>query len=223
MLRICFKRAALPAFALLGALAASLSAVEIKGRVITPGGRPIASAVVVHRASGASAVSDPAGAFSLSLPGVEKGALAVSHPEHAEAAVRFNASGPDLELSVVLTPLIRQQEEVVVTALRYPEPSFGVPASESVLTSETIAESLPPNIAEGVKGMAGVTNLGTGGFSLVPNIRGLARNRVLILVDGAREICFGLVKDRAERYQGMLDFCRWYSRLGESSPAQGRE
>ena len=36
--------------------------------------------------------------------------------------------------------------------------------------------------------------------------------------EGAREICFGLVKDRAERYQGMLDFCRWFS-----SQSVGRE
>jgi len=48
-------------------------AVEIKGRVLTPAGRPIAGAVVQHRASGARAECDGAGAFELSLPDINRG------------------------------------------------------------------------------------------------------------------------------------------------------
>jgi len=161
-------------------------AVDIKGRVVTPAGRPVAGAAVQHRASGARTECDGAGAFELSLPDIDKGTIEVSHPDYADETVRFAGPGPVLEMTIILVPLIRRQEEVVVTALRYPEPSFAVPASESVVTSETIAESMPSNIAEGLKTMTGVTNLGSGGFSLVPSIRGLARNRILILVDGAR-------------------------------------
>ena len=34
-------------------------------------------------------------------------------------------------------------------------------------------------------------------------------------VQGAREICLGLIMDRDERCQGMLDFCKWFSRFSE--------
>jgi len=180
------KRLFWPALVLLFALPVSLAGVEIKGRVVSSGGRFIAGAAVLHRASGARSVTDDGGVFKMSLPGIDRGRIEVAHPEYEAETVRFNAPEPVLELNIVLVPLIRQQEDVVVTALRYPEPSFGVPASESVVTAENIAESMPPTIAEGLKTMTGVTNMGSGGFSLVPNIRGLARNRILILVDGAR-------------------------------------
>lgn len=34
-------------------------------------------------------------------------------------------------------------------------------------------------------------------------------------VQGAREICLGLIRDRDERCQGMVDFCKWFSRFSE--------
>jgi len=39
-------------------------------------------------------------------------------------------------------------------------------------------------------------------------------------VEGARDICFGLAKGE-ERYQGMLDFCRWLGKVGGESSDQG--
>jgi hypothetical protein len=39
-------------------------------------------------------------------------------------------------------------------------------------------------------------------------------------VQGAREICFGLAKGE-ERYQGMLDFCRWLEKVRGQSSDQG--
>ncbi len=34
-------------------------------------------------------------------------------------------------------------------------------------------------------------------------------------VQGARDICFGLAKEE-ERYQGMLDFCTWFTKIRDS-------
>ena len=45
---------------------------------------------------------------------------------------------------------------------------------------------MPANVAEGLSATPGVAALGSGGFSLVPSVRGLARRRVLYLIDGAR-------------------------------------
>ena len=74
----------------------------------------------------------------------------------------------------------------MVTALRYPESSIDVPAASSIVSGETLSEKLAPNINEALQDVPGVGALGSAGFALVPSIRGLARRRVLYLVDGAR-------------------------------------
>jgi outer membrane receptor protein involved in Fe transport len=161
---------------------------EIRGRVTNAQGKSIAEAVVIHRQSGNKALTDEEGNFILEAP-VPEGAkiqVEVIHPDYFEELVTAPVRGREEPLRVVLVPLIRQREEVVVTALRYPEPSSVVPAAGSVIPAETLAEKMVPNITSGLSGLPGVSSLGSGGFSLVPNIRGFARNRVLIMVDNAR-------------------------------------
>ncbi len=34
-----------------------------------------------------------------------------------------------------------------------------------------------------------------------------------VYVQGAKEICFGLLKGKDDRYKGMEDFCQWYSQV----------
>ena len=74
----------------------------------------------------------------------------------------------------------------MVTALRYPEPSIKVPAASTVVSGETLTEKRVANINDGLQDVPGVGALGSAGFSLVPSVRGLARRRVLYLIDGAR-------------------------------------
>ena len=159
---------------------------DIRGRVVSPEGKPVAEAVILHRPSGLRALSGPEGDFLLRLDAGGKLRLAVIHPGFLEEEVAVPRSGQDRPLTIVLVPLIRQREEVVVTALRYPEPSMKVPAASSVLSAETLNESMTSNLTRGMEDLVGVASLGTGGFSLVPVIRGLTRNRVLFLVDSAR-------------------------------------
>jgi len=162
------------------------SAAELQGVVQTPGGIPIEGAVVLHRASGAQAVSDAVGAFRLKVPEAERLRIEVVHPDYYEQedlVARRAAAHP---VVLTLVPLIRQREEVVVTALRHPELSTSVPAAGSVVTSETLVEKMVPTITDALLGVPGVAALGSGGFSLVPTVRGLARRRVLYLIDNAR-------------------------------------
>jgi outer membrane receptor protein involved in Fe transport len=172
------------------ALAASLLAqapdAEVRGVVVGVGGQPLEGAVVSHRPTGARAVTGPRGEFVLPVPSSGRLRLEVSHADHYER--EFAVSRTDLarELVFALTPLIAQREEIVVTALRYPEPSVKIPAAETVVRGETLAEKRPANITEGIQDVPGVGALGSGGFSLVPTVRGLARRRILYLVDGAR-------------------------------------
>jgi outer membrane receptor protein involved in Fe transport len=161
-------------------------ATDVRGLVQTAKGKPIHEAVILHRDSGKKTLSDEEGVFRLAIPDAEKIILEIIHPDYIEQEIFISENDFEKKLIVTLSPYIRQQEEVVVTALRYPESSATIPAAETVVTEESLEEKITPNIAQGLMDLPGVSNIGAGGFSLVPNIRGLARRRVLILIDNAR-------------------------------------
>jgi outer membrane receptor protein involved in Fe transport len=161
-------------------------AAEIMGVVRTAKGQPVAEAVILHRASGEKTISNKKGHFSLKVAGEDKITLEIIHPDYIVQEISISKIDYKKKIIITLSPYIKQQEEVVVTALRYPESSASIPAAESVLSEESLQEKIVPNIAQGLKELPGVSNIGAGGFSLVPNIRGLARRRVLILIDNAR-------------------------------------
>ena len=177
---VCLLSCALLAVAVLA------RAAEIRGTVVGAVQNPVAGAAVLHRASGVKAETDAEGRFVLDLPNTDRIVLEVVHPDYYEREFQLGPKDLGRPLVLVLVPLIKQSEEVVVTALRYPELSIQVPAASTVVSGETLAESLVPNINDGLQDVPGVGALGTAGFSLVPSVRGLARRRVLYLIDGAR-------------------------------------
>ena len=166
--------------------AAAVQGAEIRGRVVGAGQNPIVGAVVLHRPSGATVKTDADGRFSLDLPNAARLGLEITHADHYDREFLVGPGDLGREVVFVLRPLIRQSEEVVVTALRYPEASVDVPAASTVVSGETLAEKMVPTISEGLQDVPGVGALGSAGFALVPSVRGLARRRVLYLVDGAR-------------------------------------
>ncbi|NPV82681.1 MAG: TonB-dependent receptor [Candidatus Aminicenantes bacterium] len=159
----------------------------LKGRVLSPAGLPVGQAEVTLINLGQSVLTDDQGQFSLEVPSPEKKLkFRIKHPDYFEQEFQVNRPPAGQAISFVLTPFIPQREEVVVTATRFPEPLTSVPAASSVVSSLTIEEKLPAHITDIVQEATGVASLGSGGFSIVPSIRGLARRRILLLVDGAR-------------------------------------
>lgn len=161
-------------------------AAEIRGLVLTPGKLPIADALVRIPDSDLRTRTDASGAFRLEVPVKGRIRLEASHPDYYEQTFLLPEKGAGAGVTLVLLPLVRQREEVVVTALRYTEPAAGVPATGAIVSREAISERQAPNITEGLQDVPGVASLGSGGFSIVPTVRGLARRRVLFLIDGAR-------------------------------------
>jgi outer membrane receptor protein involved in Fe transport len=171
---------------LLVSVAIAARAFEVRGTIITPEGAPVAGAVVLHRPSGERVVSDSRGSFTMNLAEGARVRLEVIHPDYYEQ--EFEVPKKELARGVVLTllPVVRRKEAIVVTALRHPEAGAALPFAETVVSKSALAEAMPSNITEGLSATPGVSALGSGGFSLVPSVRGLARRRVLYLVDGAR-------------------------------------
>ena len=161
-------------------------AVEVKGRIVSLDGRPVEGAVVAVRSTGISAVTDSEGSFALIVPDGDRIRLAVTHPDYFTETPLVSVKEMADTVLVRLTPLVRQMVEVSVTALRYPEPAANIPAAQTIIPTALLEERLAPNITEALALTPGVAPMGSGGFSLVPSIRGLARRRILILVDNAR-------------------------------------
>jgi len=170
---------------ILSLFAAAASAAEVRGKVVGLAGNPVAGAVVLERSSGLKTETDAEGGFVLDLP-AGRHILEVIHPDYYEREFEITAKDFKRRLVLNLVPLVRQNEERVVTAMRYPEPAIQVPAAGTVVSGETLTEEMAPNVNDGLQNVPGVGALGTAGFSLVPSVRGLARRRVLYLVDGAR-------------------------------------
>lgn len=160
--------------------------IEIKGKVLTQEGKPVVEAVVLHRLSQRETLTDAQGFFSLDVHEAKKIKLEIIHPDYMEQEIVLTRQDISKKIMIKLIPYIRQKEEIVVTALRYPEESTSVPAAETVIPRETIEEKMAPNITSGLLNSPGVSTIGSGGFSVVPNIRGLSRRRVLIMIDNAR-------------------------------------
>jgi outer membrane receptor protein involved in Fe transport len=161
-------------------------AMEVRGTVIGIGQNPVQGAVVLHRESGAKTETDAEGEFVLDVPESERFRLEVIHPDYYEREFLVTRKNLGRKVVLPLVPLIKQNEQVLVTALRYPEPSVSVPAASTIVPGETLTNEMDPNITQALQDVPGVAALGAGGFSLVPTVRGLARRRVLYLVDGAR-------------------------------------
>jgi outer membrane receptor protein involved in Fe transport len=156
------------------------------GRIVSPSGNPVSNAVVLHRSCDQKTLSDDKGIFSLNIPNSHKIILEIIHPDYMVKIVSLTLETLNKFVLIQLKPYFLQREDITVTAFRYPEASISFPGAETVLTRETIETNMHENVSEGLLELPGVSNIGAGGFSMVPNIRGLARRRILILLDNAR-------------------------------------
>ena len=162
-------------------------AAEIRGKVVGAPDNPIAAAVVLHRASGAKTETDAEGAFrprSSRTP--DRFVLEVVHPDYYEREFEIEPKELASRSCSSSSRSSGRTRRSWSRPLRYPEPSIQVPAASTVISGETLSEEMVPNINEGLQDVPGVGALGSAGFSLVPSVRGLARRRVLYLIDGAR-------------------------------------
>lgn len=112
--------------------------------------------------------------------------VVVRHPNYFEQERILNGSDAGKIIEIKLMPLIKQTEELIVSATRYPERGIEIPAIENVLLASEVGGKEPANIEAALNDAIGVTSIGSGGYSKALSIRGLARKRVLLLVDNAR-------------------------------------
>ncbi len=169
----------------LGAATPAWASPDFRGRLVhKQDQRPIAGAEVLIVGLTGSVKTDADGRFSWNptpaapfevlvvLPGgrVTRPTLVANHDWSAVLTI---------EIESVLN------EEVTVTAGVAPSIDAAAGAGMTMLTARDIALRLPSNLNQALENVPGVSQVSEG-QAAVPAVRGLARGRTLILIDGAR-------------------------------------
>jgi outer membrane receptor protein involved in Fe transport len=159
--------------------------VALEGRVVLAGtDEPVANAEVTILGRTGAAYTDADGRFTLQPdPEVPFEILVILPGERymKPYLVEFlPESGP---LLVRVSPLV--EESVTVTAGAAPDIESAPASGTTLLARNDIEVRQPVNLIQALENVPGVSKVSEG-HAAVPAIRGLARGRTLILVDGAR-------------------------------------
>lgn len=174
------RRLLLVAVVLLGLPA---SAFAFKGRIVDNQGRAVANATVSILGRPGEAITDSDGNFEWQPdPPPPFEILVIQAGGTYMKPVLINSLDPNGELLVTVESLVSESVTVSGSA-----PSIeSTPGSATTTISGTdVAVRQPANLMQAVENVAGVNQVSEG-QAAVPAIRGLARGRTLILVDGAR-------------------------------------
>jgi outer membrane receptor protein involved in Fe transport len=181
------SRAVLWLFFLFFTFSLALRGVQISGTVKNIDKNELSSVRVTVRGTDIVTLSDENGKFNLEIPeGSESVVLVFEHKGYHPFDRRIRLDKASGGLEILLIPQEYLLQTVSVTATNTEEAALSVPMAESSISQFEIQEKITENIVETLSDTAGVHFIGSGGYSITPSIRGLARRRVLVLVDGNR-------------------------------------
>ena len=160
----------------------SNAALAFEGRVVTALGDPVAGAEVTVLGRTGTARTDADGRFTWApnpSPPFEILVIAPGGVYMKPVLVERLDAGP---LQVTVEPIVN---EVVTVSGSAGSIETTPAAATATLTSAEIQTRTPANLMQALENVPGVTQVSEG-QAAVPAVRGLARGRTLILVDGAR-------------------------------------
>jgi hemoglobin/transferrin/lactoferrin receptor protein len=173
------------AFILVALMSAALPAYALEGRVVDKDTRqPIANAEISILGRPGRAISDADGRFTWQPdPSPPFEVLVVLSGERYTKPVLVEALPSDGAWVVEVSPLV--SESVTVTGGAAPDIQTTPGNGATLLTSADLESRQPVNLMQALENVPGVSQVSEGHAS-VPAVRGMARGRTLILVDGAR-------------------------------------
>ncbi|OFW36209.1 MAG: hypothetical protein A3J29_03165 [Acidobacteria bacterium RIFCSPLOWO2_12_FULL_67_14b] len=168
---------------LLAALAMPLSAFAMKGRVVDQQGRPVANATISILGKPGEAITDAEGRFEWQPdPAPPFEILVIDAAGSYSRPVLIERVDADGELLVTIAPLLTESVTVSGSA---PSIEATPGAGATSISGRDVSVRQPTNLMQAIENVAGVNQVSEG-QAAVPAIRGLARGRTLILIDGAR-------------------------------------
>lgn len=160
-------------------------ALALEGRVVDAAtGKPIAHAEVAILGRPGVVHTDADGRFTWKPdPAPPFEVLVILPGERFTKPVLVEALPKGGVLEVRISALVT--ETVTVTAGAAPDIEATLGSSTTLLPAQEILNRQPTTLTQALEGMAGVSTVSEG-HAAVPAIRGLARGRTLILIDGTR-------------------------------------
>ncbi len=164
-------------------LCLSSPALAFRGRVVDREGKPVPNAVVSILGRTGEAITDQDGRFVFQPdPPTPFEVLVIDSAGTYSRPILIEALDPAAELLVTLAPILNESITVSGSA---PSIESTPGAATASLSARDVAVRQPTNLMQAIENVAGVNQVSEG-QAAVPAIRGLARGRTLILIDGAR-------------------------------------
>jgi iron complex outermembrane receptor protein len=161
---------------------------EIKGKVTDANTQvPLAGATIYISDLKAFTSSDANGDFVLrNVPTKGKFLVEVRFVGYKSQSKMVDLS-LNVTLSFALEPTVIESAEIVITGTPFSANNKTNSLAVVTVNREKIAQAGGSNLIDAIARVPGVTQITTGGAISKPSIRGLGYNRVLTIVDGARE------------------------------------
>ena len=150
-----------------------------------PDGRPAADAQVLLLGQTGAARTGPDGRFVWVPEPRPPFQVLIVLPGDVYTFPLLVESLPEDGSPVDLTVVLAAEETVTVEAGATPHTEAPPANASTLLLRESVEQRRPPNLTDTIAGVPGAGRVGEG-MAAVPSLRGLARGRTLILVDGAR-------------------------------------
>jgi outer membrane receptor protein involved in Fe transport len=168
---------------LLSLLTFPVSAFAFEGRIVDGEGKPIANAEVYILGRPGEAITDADGRFSWKPDPAPPFEILVIVPGGTYMRpILVERLDAETELTLAVQPVV---SEVITVSGSAPGIETTPAAGTATLSARELDTRRPANLMQALENVAGVNQVSEG-QSAVPAVRGLARGRTLILIDGAR-------------------------------------
>lgn len=161
---------------------------EIKGKVIdAKTNEPLSGATIYISDLKATTISNASGEFLIkNIPAKGKFLVEVRYVGYKTASqlVDLNASQ---NINFLLEQSVIESAEVVITGTPFSSNNKTNSLAVVSVNREKLAQAAGTNLVDAISKVPGISQVTTGGAISKPSIRGLGYNRVLTIVDGARE------------------------------------
>ncbi len=161
---------------------------EFKGKVVDADSQtPLAGATIYINDLKAITTSNAEGEFILkNVPAKGRFLLEVRYVGYKTHAQTIDLARPE-GIIISLEPSIVESAEVVITGSPFSANNKTNSLSVITIGKEKLVQSAGTNLIDAISRTPGISQVSTGGAISKPVIRGLGYNRVLTMIDGARE------------------------------------
>lgn len=161
---------------------------EIKGKITDAQTKePLSGATIYISDLKATTVSNANGEFLIkNIPSKGKFLVEVRYVGYKTTSQLVDLTNPE-NLNFALEPSVIESAEVVITGTPFSSNNKTNSLAVVSVNREKLVQAAGTNLVDAISKVPGVSQITTGGAISKPTIRGLGYNRVLTIVDGARE------------------------------------